>query len=155
MSVQKVNCFNSKKVWNYFFQVRIWVRSRRWSLGKKRAEPNLFIEGAVIIGGGDIIVLWVKQALLIVQQLCQDSANRLLIPKVLSFSWQAADGRRKKRMIHLGCTFPSMISNIYYDKIKAFIQNSTYAQLGICSCNYHNCKSLHYAQTQTVSVTLW
>lgn len=58
-----------------------------------RVGSNLLIDGAVVIGGGDIIVLRVKQALLIVQQLCQDSADRLLVSKVLSSCWQTADGK--------------------------------------------------------------
>lgn len=63
-----------------------------------RVGSNLFIDGAVVIGGGDIIVLRVKQALLIVQQLCQDSADRLLVPKVLSSCWQTADGKWQKSL---------------------------------------------------------
>lgn len=46
----------------------------------------LFVDGAVVVGGGDVIFLGVKQALLVVQQLRQHSADRLLVPKVLSFS---------------------------------------------------------------------
>lgn len=43
----------------------------------------LFIDGAVVVGGGDVVVLGVKQAILVVQQLCQNSADRLLVSKVL------------------------------------------------------------------------
>lgn len=49
-------------------------------------SSHRFIEGAVVIGGGDVLIIRVKQTLLIVQQLGQHSADRLLIPKIISFS---------------------------------------------------------------------
>lgn len=39
----------------------------------------LFVDGAVVVGGGDVIILRVKKTLLVVQQLCQDSADGLLV----------------------------------------------------------------------------
>lgn len=57
----------------------------------------LFVDGAVVIGGGDVVVLRVKKSLLVFQQLCQDSADGLLVSMVLSFSWQAARRREEKK----------------------------------------------------------
>ncbi|TNN75882.1 hypothetical protein EYF80_013852 [Liparis tanakae] len=56
----------------------------------------LRIENAEVVGGGDVVFLGVKEALLVVQQLRQHSADRLLVPKVLSFCRQAANTRREK-----------------------------------------------------------
>lgn len=39
----------------------------------------LFVDGAVVIGGGDVVVLRVEKSLLVVQQLRQDSAHGFLV----------------------------------------------------------------------------
>lgn len=54
----------------------------------KGKKYYLFIDGAVVIGSGQIIVLRVKQTLLVVQQLSKNSADTLLVPQALFFGRQ-------------------------------------------------------------------
>lgn len=70
-----------QKVHNYFEDVVHRVQQSQTHRCKCRKEDgqDLFVNRAVVIGGGDVVILWIKKVFLVVQQLGQDSADGLLV----------------------------------------------------------------------------